>query len=607
MVRDYSKAEIIKIIMDEANAQGVDPDIILAIAEHESGMRNNAISPKNNNGSRDHGVMQLNDKYHKLKNPYDPHENIRYGIKHFKGLLAGTGGDVARALSNYNAGAGATGKARQQGNNYARKVMALIPNFNEATIGSIARSNPKPQGNINDVQNNTTQGVDMSVNQPNITTNPYVTAQDLANAYNQITQSQDIQQLQKQATGADYQNQQARQLLNQYYSTNSISYPNLIQALASLGVSAEELRAIPPKDINADTQTRLSMLNQVGESPEQTVARRQDYINALQQMQTNQNQGRNIYDMLNQAYDQYRQDIQMPTGYSVDPRGLAAQALGSTMLANLGADPSKYTSYTDLRNAAYQAQVANQMGVPYDMFLKMREEQLALDKQRIADYLTAQGQIAPNDKAAYDAIAKMSQQDVDIIKERISQGGGILQQAEQNQGDIGEQVVSNQGSITTTGMTQAGQTLGDQLKFLSDRFNNATDLEKSRIAAEVGLSVSELDNLTKLRVADTQADVATKGQNLERQTAVDKINAERAVNQAKAGYYGSGTVLNLKAADPMLSTTGIAKTLNPNVRQQVFNPKLMPNKFESLINPNAANLQGQTGFDKLKARFDRPE
>lgn len=57
----------------------------------------------------------------------------------------------------------------------------------------------------------------------------------------------------------------------------------------------------------------------------------------------------------------------------------------------------------------------------------------------------------------------------------------------------------------------------------------------------------------------------------------------------------------------MLETTGIIGTLNPNVRQQVVNPKLTPAEFESLINPNAANLRGQTEFDKLKARFDRPE
>ena len=122
--------------MDEANAQGVDPDIILAIAEHESGMRNNAKSAKNSDGSRDHGVMQINDKYHKLKNPYDPHENIKYGVKHFKGLLAGAKGDVRKALSDYNAGAGATGKGRQQGDTYAQEVLAKYSNLTGKTSPS---------------------------------------------------------------------------------------------------------------------------------------------------------------------------------------------------------------------------------------------------------------------------------------------------------------------------------------------------------------------------------------------------------------------------------------------------------------------------------------
>lgn len=513
MVRDYSKGEIIQIIIDEATAQGVDPNIILAIAEQESGMRNNAISPKNNNGSRDHGVMQLNDKYHKLKNPYDPHENIRYGVKHFKGLLAGAKGDLRKALSDYNAGAGATGKGRRQGDDYARSVLSKYDNL----VGKTSPSRGTTTGGASSMRIQKAEEKGGHYQAPQVTrTQPYVTREDLTKAMSAAAQSQDMNNMRNIAVGGNANDQMIRQLLQQYYSTNSISYPNLIKALANLGVSTEELQTIPPKNINADTQSRLEMLNQVGETPEEATARRQDYLNAMQQVQANQNQGVNMYDLLNQAYDQYRQDIQMPTGYSVDPRGLASQALGSTMLANLGADPKNYMGYTDLRNAAYQAQVANQAGVPYDVYMKMREEQLALDKQRIADYLTAQGVIAPTDQAALQQIANLNKEDVDVIKARITAGGQLLTQAEQNQGDIGKQAVSNQGSITTTGMTQAGNMYGKVMDYISNRWNNLSDIEKQRLAGEFGLTTQQMEGEVRAYVADRgyEGTVYSSNQNL---------------------------------------------------------------------------------------------
>lgn len=129
------KPEVIKaIIVQEATRQGVPVELALAVAQQESGFNNKAVSKPNSNGSRDHGVMQLNDKYHKLKNVYDPYENIRYGVGMLKAGLAKNNGDIAKTLSDYNAGANATGKGRQQGDAYARKVMAIARGINPNNI-----------------------------------------------------------------------------------------------------------------------------------------------------------------------------------------------------------------------------------------------------------------------------------------------------------------------------------------------------------------------------------------------------------------------------------------------------------------------------------------
>jgi hypothetical protein len=66
---------------------GADADIAIAIAKAESGLRCSAISPQNKNGTRDHGVFQIND-IHMAKfgqnSPYDCVENIKVAYKIFK-------------------------------------------------------------------------------------------------------------------------------------------------------------------------------------------------------------------------------------------------------------------------------------------------------------------------------------------------------------------------------------------------------------------------------------------------------------------------------------------------------------------------------------------
>lgn len=133
-----------KLIQQIAIEQGVPVELALAVAQHESGFNNTAVSKKNTDGSRDHGVFQLNDRYHKLNNVYDPEENIRYGIGMLKAGLARNNGNVAKTLSDYNAGPNATGKGRRQGDAYAQRVLSLMPNFDKQQQAMIALSNAQP-------------------------------------------------------------------------------------------------------------------------------------------------------------------------------------------------------------------------------------------------------------------------------------------------------------------------------------------------------------------------------------------------------------------------------------------------------------------------------
>ncbi|AOY90739.1 hypothetical protein BKK79_02090 [Cupriavidus sp. USMAA2-4] len=97
--------EISSIISDTCIRHGVDPSLVKAVIEVESGFRARSLSPK---GAM--GVMQLmpdTARQFGARDPFDPAQNIDAGVQYLKMLLAQHNGNLALALSAYNAGVGA--------------------------------------------------------------------------------------------------------------------------------------------------------------------------------------------------------------------------------------------------------------------------------------------------------------------------------------------------------------------------------------------------------------------------------------------------------------------------------------------------------------------
>ena len=81
--------EIVKaLILAIALEYGVPGEFALAIALTENWTLNpHAVSPPNNNGTRDWGIMQLNENYFCMVNWYCAETNIRQGIRHIRWLI----------------------------------------------------------------------------------------------------------------------------------------------------------------------------------------------------------------------------------------------------------------------------------------------------------------------------------------------------------------------------------------------------------------------------------------------------------------------------------------------------------------------------------------
>lgn len=91
-------------LRDYALAHGIDPRIIAAMISAESSWNPRAVSPA---GAR--GLMQLMPDTAKevgVKDPFDPIDNIKGGIRYYAMLKKRYNGDRRLALAAYNAGMG---------------------------------------------------------------------------------------------------------------------------------------------------------------------------------------------------------------------------------------------------------------------------------------------------------------------------------------------------------------------------------------------------------------------------------------------------------------------------------------------------------------------
>jgi len=96
--------ELTPLIQQAAQHEGLDANLLRAVAQQESGFHSCAVSQK---GAM--GLMQLMPATAQelgVHDPFDPAESLLSGARLLKQLLARFGGDTALALGAYNAGSG---------------------------------------------------------------------------------------------------------------------------------------------------------------------------------------------------------------------------------------------------------------------------------------------------------------------------------------------------------------------------------------------------------------------------------------------------------------------------------------------------------------------
>ena len=123
------------VISEASHTHGVSFSLLKALIKTESDFNPSAVSSA---GAR--GLMQLmpeNIKTLKIKNPFDPRENIMGGTQYLKQLIDRFNGKLPLALAAYNAGPGVVEKYRRippfkETENFVKQVMKYYSFFNKS-------------------------------------------------------------------------------------------------------------------------------------------------------------------------------------------------------------------------------------------------------------------------------------------------------------------------------------------------------------------------------------------------------------------------------------------------------------------------------------------
>jgi soluble lytic murein transglycosylase-like protein len=121
-------------ITDAADANGVDPNLLAALVQQESGGNPNAVSSAGAQGLTQ--LMPTTGASLGVTDPFDIAQNLNAGAEYLAQMLQQFGGDISLALAAYNAGPGAVSAAGGIPNN------GQTPGYVSSVLGNYMSISP---------------------------------------------------------------------------------------------------------------------------------------------------------------------------------------------------------------------------------------------------------------------------------------------------------------------------------------------------------------------------------------------------------------------------------------------------------------------------------
>lgn len=530
--------EIKDKIIAKCQELGVNPYLALAVAKQESGYNPRAKSPV---GAQ--GIFQLMPATAKglgVKNAFDIDQNIDGGVRYLKQKLREFGGDIQLALASYNAGSGAVKKYKgippyKETQNYVKSIMA---EFNKTQ---------KNKDNRRMVANNYVgQTTGASAPLEGQVSNTEIVNQNDPYSYNPYSQS------------ADVYNQRVKNPLN--YQELYKAYGKALPSSANMTDVEKEL--LYPQIV--DPQTLVNLQNQ----------RNQQILLANQVLA---NQRATTQEALNQRYREleqlYAQDPRLINrGYYVDPNDIRTSRLDqANFILSGGAITPEQIAQRD-----YERQIANQYGIPYDVYMNAEANRLnnvahlrAFQIQQMIADAKAQG---ASDQQIIQAMggSDLAKQYVDSFnkaQEIRQKNFDALMQARQG---LGQNLITQIG-----GVAQQGQ---------------QADIEAMKGTAGFNQAITEqqLKNAADIAVANRQAEAQERGQDLDYGIKRQRVPAQNyqdigigAANLQYAGMPVNHQIMPSNIRGAIIEPALTAEEIN---QIQGNTPSVKPLSFQGLMN-----------------------
>lgn len=560
MPNNLTKADIQRLVIQYANKYGIDPSVMLALIEDESGFNPNARN--NNNRESSVGLGQINLKAHPdYKGGTDPNANLDYATRLMANLLQRTGGDVEAAVAAYKGGFG--GRNSNEARQLARRALARRNKY--MAVANNAAQVP--------------QNLATSTAAPNTTgvssINPAALAAANTFGGTGITANQ-LQQM------AETGRQRDQQLYNQLQQSNAqmLNYLN------------EPVTVVNPDGTTSQTSLRelynarnAQVANQFNQAYDRTFEAI-DPNSAANQQFNNQMIG-----TVTDAYNRYNQAVTAatPIGYTVDPDRIAnLRRIDETAEAGVAmglASPlsSATQRYLDDQRLAYEAQIAQANGIPFDRYIAMKNAQALAAQKEAADLASLANTMSTSRATSQGSLAKMLEQQQKFATDQMT----LNQQDLQFQQSLANQVGEQNARALTQMMINNGTYEANKMNFL--RGIETANINARANVLGAGINAGSRDYATNV---GAQADIYTQGMANQNALEVQGLRNQGALQAEQLQQQDPSRTLN--ATSNLITSFAIA---DPSTAQGVI--RSLPSSTQQALFPNMSIAMPTTNMPQL--------
>ena len=546
-----------------AQKYGIDPELFVRQIQMESG-----FNPRAKSGAGAVGIAQFMPSTAKSMGftaGVNPLRDLEMAAKLMAGHLRNNNGRYDLALAAYNAGQGNVNKHGgvppfKETQNYVRNILgnknkriktkealAQVSTNQQPLQGQVQQGNLYYPQNIERIQN-------LQLPNPQTMRNPEL-------------EQRAIQGMSDFEAALDMFRRGLRS-----YQELAAQFPNEV---AQAGITPEMQGSFLPQDVrdimneaaavrpsNADIEAANQRVSQQNKEIQNTLTQREQALR----------------DFMQQQYLAQRQDIaNNPTlqrgGYYLDPRDAELAIRGRTAIGLATGRPDMIGNANDIARARYEAQIANQYGIPYDQLV------------------AAQDAVYKNTVEA----AKQNMQNAIIMYQRGDINTAELMKALQSnqatvnnmQKDANEKYLEFLGKVVPDMVTQAGGVQRAGINAQSDTNRqagvNAANMANNYANANYGLYGQVYGDLTDTNIAEAQMLARKYGYDLNNMTQQDWIALARAKQDEDTRRYTQDRNIN----NFYKTATGLGAA------SQVYNldPTALANQFGVSIDPASTQIR----------------